>query len=55
MLSVFKTLTSGVPCEIFNISTTEIRCVTGQAFATQTVYPGERGLLYEVWKDTSES
>ncbi|XP_022097673.1 fibrocystin-L-like isoform X1 [Acanthaster planci] len=43
----------GVPCEIFNISTTEILCVTGPAPPEQSIYPGGRGLEYEVWRDTS--
>ncbi|XP_071793632.1 fibrocystin-L-like isoform X1 [Asterias amurensis] len=45
----------GVPCEIFNISSTVILCVTGAAPSTKALYPGERGLLYEVWKDSAVS
>ncbi|XP_038070546.1 fibrocystin-L-like isoform X1 [Patiria miniata] len=46
-------LVGGVPCEIFNISTTEILCVTGAAPPAQSAYPGGRGMKYEVWTDTA--
>ncbi|XP_038045747.1 fibrocystin-L-like [Patiria miniata] len=48
-------LVGGVPCEISNITSTEIKCVTGPAAANQSVYPGDTGMLYEVWNETTVS
>ncbi|XP_077870118.1 fibrocystin-L-like [Saccoglossus kowalevskii] len=46
-------LVGGVPCIIDDITTTSITCVTGAQAAAQSPYPGNRGLLREVWTGTT--
>ncbi|XP_006825958.1 fibrocystin-L-like [Saccoglossus kowalevskii] len=47
-------LVGGVPCIIDDITTTTtITCVTGAQPAAQSPYPGNRGLLREVWTGTT--
>ncbi|XP_066284016.1 fibrocystin-L-like [Branchiostoma lanceolatum] len=45
----------GVPCDVLSVSPVEITCRTrAQPFGTRRkhLYPGNRGLLYEVWTKT---
>ncbi|XP_054766411.2 fibrocystin-L-like [Lytechinus pictus] len=48
----------GVPCDIYNVSSTEILCRTNPAddnilHVNATVFPGGRGILREVWNSTA--
>ncbi|XP_077992871.1 fibrocystin-L-like [Glandiceps talaboti] len=45
----------GVPCTIDNVTMTEITCWTGAKSTSQALYPGQRGMLWEMWADTTPS
>lgn len=54
IVSFFK----GVPCDIYNVSSTEILCRTNPAddnilHVNATVFPGSRGITREVWNETA--
>ncbi|NXH28191.1 PKHD1 protein, partial [Myiagra hebetior] len=48
---------AGVPCKVKHVSPREIRCTTepvGEGSRPDVPQPGNRGLLFEVWDDTSD-
>ncbi|XP_071488092.1 fibrocystin-L-like [Diadema antillarum] len=50
-------LVGGIPCDIYNVSSTEILCRTNPAnervlHSNATVFPGARGITREVWHNT---
>ncbi|XP_070541075.1 fibrocystin-L-like [Ptychodera flava] len=47
-----EVLVGGVPCKVDNVTQTEITCTTGEKPDDQSTYPGQRGLLREVWTTT---
>ncbi|KAM9563714.1 fibrocystin [Guaruba guarouba] len=48
---------AGVPCKVKHVSPKQIRCITepvGKGKRLDAPQPGNRGLLFEVWDDTSD-
>ncbi|XP_033119895.1 fibrocystin-L-like [Anneissia japonica] len=43
----------GVDCQIFNVQDNLIECITAARSSNRTLFPGNRGIYREVWRDTN--